>query len=73
MQITRKKGKVVLVGDVKLDFERDQFYEKEKRGGIEQFGLKHGIADIEFGAGGGNKAAFQFFAIGVYKEMDMFL
>ena len=29
MRLTRKKGKVVLVGDVKLDFSRDQFYSKE--------------------------------------------
>lgn len=29
MQVTRRKGKVVLVGDVKIDFSRDQFYAKE--------------------------------------------
>jgi predicted dehydrogenase/threonine dehydrogenase-like Zn-dependent dehydrogenase len=29
MEITRRKGKVVLVGDVKLDFSREKFYEKE--------------------------------------------
>jgi len=29
MKITRKKGRVVLVGDVKLDFSRDDFYVKE--------------------------------------------
>lgn len=29
MQITRKKGKVILVGDVKIDFARDPFYSKE--------------------------------------------
>lgn len=29
MQITRRKGKVILVGDVKIDFARDQFYTKE--------------------------------------------
>lgn len=29
IEITRRKGKVVLVGDVKLDFARDQFYAKE--------------------------------------------
>ena len=29
MDITRRKGRVVLVGDVKLDFNRDVFYSKE--------------------------------------------
>lgn len=29
MEMTRRKGKVVLVGDVKLDFSRDLFYTKE--------------------------------------------
>lgn len=29
MEITRKKGKVVVIGDVKLDFKRSPFYEKE--------------------------------------------
>ena len=29
MEITRKKGKVILVGDVKIDFPRSPFYEKE--------------------------------------------
>lgn len=29
MRVTRRKGKVILVGDVKIDFSRDQFYAKE--------------------------------------------
>lgn len=29
MEITRKRGKVVLVGDVKIDFDRGTFYKKE--------------------------------------------
>lgn len=29
MEITRRKGKVVLVGDVKIDFSKNPFYEKE--------------------------------------------
>lgn len=29
MHITRRKGKVILVGDVKIDFNREQFYTKE--------------------------------------------
>lgn len=29
MEITRKKGRVVLVGDVKIDFDRNPFYQKE--------------------------------------------
>jgi threonine dehydrogenase-like Zn-dependent dehydrogenase len=29
MEITRRKGKVVLVGDVKIDFDRDPLYQKE--------------------------------------------
>lgn len=29
MQITRRKGRVVLVGDVKIDIDRDPFYSKE--------------------------------------------
>lgn len=29
MKVTRRKGKVILVGDVKIDFAREQFYAKE--------------------------------------------
>ncbi len=29
MRLTRRKGRVVLVGDVKIDFDRDPFYSKE--------------------------------------------
>jgi predicted dehydrogenase len=29
MEITRRKGKVILVGDVKIDFDRNPFYQKE--------------------------------------------
>lgn len=29
MQMTRRKGRVILVGDVKIDFDRDPFYSKE--------------------------------------------
>jgi len=29
MRITRKRGKVVLVGDIKLNFEKEEFYSKE--------------------------------------------
>lgn len=29
MKITRRKGRVILVGDVKIDFDREEFYRKE--------------------------------------------